>query len=156
MTWYWLTPTEGDAIPEDIMAGRWDEFFSNLCDLREEGLLALGEVRLADPLLHLVRSVCFNAVQALLDGRPFVYQYTDTDADVTFSPDGADIVVTGATEEPVRFRAADLLPALVGCGERFLRFLDLCEDRGWLEHFARIRQEAETTRAALASGLSAK
>lgn len=154
VTWSWLTPAEGDAVSEDALADRRGEFFSDLRERRyEDGLLDLGKVVLADPLRHLVRSVCFEAVQALQAGQPFVYGYTDTEAEVSFAPNGADIVVTGATEEPARYRAADLLPALVDCGERYLRFLAdaAADDAGWSEHVARIRQDADAARAALAA-----
>ena len=154
VTWSWLKRTEGDVVPEDALVDYREEFFSELRDrVYEVGLLDLGGVVLADSLRYLIHSVCFKAVQSLRTGQPFVYQYTDADADVTFTPDGADVVVTGATEAPVRFKSADLLPALVACGERFQRFLAdaAADDPGWSDEAAEIGKSAAAARAALAA-----
>ena len=75
-----------------------------------------------DDLEFTVQQV-LEAIPELAAGRPFAIGFSESPGRVEFTPDGADVRITADWFKPLTAPAAELLPALSACCERFVAFV---------------------------------
>jgi len=86
-------------------------------------LLASGQpvAYVQDDLEFTVQQV-LEGIPELAAGRSFAVGFSDAPGRVALTPDGGTLRVTGEYFKPLAAPAAELLPALLGCCERFVAF----------------------------------
>jgi hypothetical protein len=138
----WLTPDDR-LIPE----GETAEHAAELRRLQDEEQWQEGRVllegdggdpalRFTDPLGRLVGGLALDAVPALAAGQEFETDFYGSDGVLRLTPDGEDVVVSGASGPLGRFRRAELLPALTDCAARYVGAMRLIHDSGGWREFA--------------------
>ena len=108
-------------------------------------------MRIEDSLIATVQNVCLDTIPQLVDREHVVVPLFLAYGYVRMDPETGDQLVLGDYIEPVRFKRADLLPALAGIGERYLEFLTTCraDDEDFDVVRQRITASLTTARAAL-------
>lgn len=111
--------------PDD---GDWSAF-DGLPEENEDDVgsvvVTLGDasMRIDDSLIATVQNVCLDTIPKLVDREHVVVPLFMSYGYVRMDPEPPDQLILGDYIEPVRFPRADLIPALVGVGERYLEFL---------------------------------
>jgi hypothetical protein len=110
---------------------------------------------IGDVLGALISGFCCDAVSPLRAGQPYATTLFAYDEQVTFTPDGEDVVVTGDELESARFSLRELLPALVACGERYAAHLRRLHgsNPAWSDRLAMTDAAAQTARTQLEAAL---
>ena len=106
-------------------------------------------VGFGDVLEALVEQLCFRAVTAVLAGKDYSFNFYAYPEQVTLHPEGALVHLSGSDIEPVSLPAAELLPGLVACGERFVTLLERIHQGNakLAKHLASLRKLAAETQA---------
>lgn len=84
------------------------------------------EARIVDSLIATVQNVCLDPIPDLIDRRHVVARLFLDYGYVRMDPEASDQLVLGDYIEPVRFKRAELIPALVQVGRTYLRYLEAC------------------------------
>ncbi|MBP9087923.1 MAG: hypothetical protein KBG15_17510 [Kofleriaceae bacterium] len=82
-------------------------------------------IEVVDELWQLTQVLCFACVCTLTADPPaaFLYRYMSAGAELTLTPDGPRLHIAGSDIPSATVEAAELLPALHQCGQRFLDLL---------------------------------
>ncbi len=83
------------------------------------------EVIIRDELWVIAQNLCFNSILSLLGEKKesFIYHYFSSYGQVVLIP-STDFIRIMGDEVPIEsFTASELLPALYGCGKRFIHLL---------------------------------
>jgi hypothetical protein len=101
-----------------------------------------------DELFGLIGSVCIASVPELAAGRPFTYEFRSDPGELRMIPDG-EFIRLETDERSSQFPSLALLPALLDCGERFLRFLGIihADDPDWTSLLDRLSADIVQARA---------
>lgn len=144
-------------VGEEELAAGFDGYRDRLC--AQEALDGAVVIRapkkealaIEDELWVIIQNLCFNAVVTLLEDKPEVlhYRYFNHDGDLVLIPSTRFIKLMGDEVPTNTYEAAELLPALYRCGERYLalrqRLVDAgCEDRD-LERMRELQEKARRT-----------
>ncbi len=117
---------------DEATLGAWPPAFRDRLNVSE---VLAGSVRIQadgqpmvevlDELWHLVQVLCFEGACALAgeDRQPFRYRYMSAGCELTLTPAGRQVRVTGRDVPTVVLERAELAAALYDCGARFLRLL---------------------------------
>jgi hypothetical protein len=119
------TLTESDLTYAD---SKTTELLANMDRSPEGGLVfsdpATGQsTAVGDTLGALIQSLCFQSIASLAAARVYSTHLFAYPEQVTLTPDGDQVIVTGTELDPSRYAKRELLPALVACGERYASFL---------------------------------
>jgi hypothetical protein len=137
--------TSGPAL-QAATAGKDDYGYVTL---RSDGM---SDFVAADELETLVGALCFGTIAELASGKPAEVRYYTYFGGFELLPEGGQIRLMQEGVEQARYPAAELLPALVDCGERYVDYLQRLhgDKEGMQAYYAELRGEAEAARAAIA------
>lgn len=140
-----------DCVAEQDMEGHWDELESSEYPHTGEVRIAAPgqpEVAIPDELWAVVLGVCFKAVPPLTAGQRFDYRHMNAPCDLILVPDGQLVRIEGDVVAAATVPRAELLPALVGAGDRFLTLMRRLPGR-YANIVGTLEPVAERARAAL-------
>jgi hypothetical protein len=110
------------------------------------------EIRVEDSLIATVSNHCLGAIPDLVDKRHVVVRLFMSYGYVRMDPEASDQLVTGDHISAVRFKRAQLIPALVGVGRNYLEFLEACRkgDPKFAATIGDVREGLKTAQTAFA------
>ena len=118
-----------------------------------EGAVAIGEAEILDALPSAVLRLCFQCCDALLvpsGAYHYRYEAENLSANLQTSEDGTMIAVSGFGLPSQVLPARELVPALYGCGMRYIALLERLEALGRPSYTLSLREAAAATHALLA------
>jgi hypothetical protein len=124
-----------DAYDIPCVAAATDGDWSEFVDLAAENEMDVGKIVIAagdtvveieDALQAVVLSVCLQSIPDLIDRKHVVVRNFMMYGYIRMDPELPDELLSGDYVETARFRRAELIPALVGVGRRYLEFLEAC------------------------------
>lgn len=105
-----------------------------------------------DQLLHLIPTLCFEAVTAVLEKGELEFMLNNALTGVRLTRRGDDVEIVSNVFTAVTMPLMPVLEGLVACGESFLRTANaLWADDGYDEALAHIAAAGETARKALSA-----
>jgi hypothetical protein len=121
--------------------------------LRFEDRTPASRFELGDTLAPLIANLCFGPIAALAADETVDVEFFSCEARVRLEPAGKDVVISWEGEPPRKLPRAQLLPALVECGERYVDFVKRLHgsDPDWADEIKTLTEAAKKAR----SGLSA-
>jgi hypothetical protein len=154
---------DGDTITESELGQQGEA--EKLLAAREslEGGLALinpatgQSTAIGDVLGALISRFCFQSIPVLAANREYstyLFQYPEQ---VSMTPEGDEVVVTGDEIDRSHYPKRELLPALVECGERYAAYLRKLhrDDPSWAGRLETLETEAKNARAQLPAATTA-
>lgn len=79
---------------------------------------------LEDEIPHLIKNLCFESLEKILEGHSYVYNYFSQYGYVRLDPEGTNILVSGDDITTVRYPLRLFAEELFRCGEMFLKVLE--------------------------------
>lgn len=124
---YTTDPEVASCVPEPTNRDELSRFRALLGDNEldhGEIILERGDVRITirDSLDAMVSLFCLGAIPDLVDRKHVVIRYFESYGYLRLDPEVSDELITGDFIPTVRFPRAELIPALVGVGERYVDF----------------------------------
>jgi hypothetical protein len=138
------------CVPEPTNDDEMYEFPALLDDNeRDSGEIVLQrgdvEIRVRDSLDAMVSLFCLGAISDLVDQKHVVIRYFESYGYLRLDPEASDQLLSGDFIPTVRFPRAELIPALVAAGERYVRFFEYL--RGDDPAFASLLENLHNKRA---------
>jgi hypothetical protein len=87
-----------------------------------------AEARIVDSLIATIQNVCLDPIPALIERRHVVAKLFMSYGYVRMDPEASDQLILGDYIEPVRFKRAELIPALAEVGRTYLSYLEACRE----------------------------
>jgi hypothetical protein len=152
-----LIDNELIELSEDEIVTSFDTYGEQLCAQEAlEGAVVVQAPRIADLIIEdelwvIVQNLCFTGVVTLLEERPEVlhYRYFHHDGDLVLIPSTRFIKIMGDEVPTNTYEAAELLPALYRCGERYLalrqRLVDAGHEDSDLERMYELQEKTRRT-----------
>jgi hypothetical protein len=77
-----------------------------------------------DEIPALVKNICFDSIETLIQGKSYVYRYFSQYGYVRLDPEGSKILISGDGLNTIRYPLEDFIKELFNCGLMFLKVLE--------------------------------